>query len=532
MKKVQVTQNPRSTKPKKARSQKARSPNGQGERWSFSLGETEWGPFKTKGAKIDSRSLKTARSMGMVGLGNKAINIQRKMPRLSSSINENGNVVDFLAGTDFLAAVSSSSEGTLAGDILYKQEISPSLFLETRLRQFADLYQRYRFRKIHFLYEPVANATQSGQVLGFADFDVDNQLSLNTPENLSIAAAHQGEAITQIWEPMLFDMGQVFSFTDLYTEAGASDGSDARLSVQGVFYLIAASVIQSGIPLGNIYVDYEIEFSIPFLSAQVSSSRQSHGFIAATADADTGQPLVTSNYSVRSQRGPITSVASGESGKTLGWAGCRPGDVLWVVGSMNAVDADNGSTDSIALTVTANNATAGIVNARQIFVNAAVTWAFSFTLTVAETVGTAFVTADIGNNGSGSFAGAELNFGWVSDPAPTTSRGIRRQAQERDHARLKKMEDTIAQLLNRLQVASDSLPPTKERSVVSQGFARASLEFNPRVTRDAPVSQSSRTLSFGTSDQVRAGGAFLSHGVLHSTHEGPSSTGPLDRYQQ
>jgi len=232
-------------------------------RWGFKLAPTEWGPFRTKGLEFTSRSTDPT----MVGLGSRAIDIQREMPRLATSVSENGNVVDVLTGTDLLGTVSLPDAAT-AGDILFKQEISPSKFASTRLAQFADLYQRYRFRRIEFVYEPVANATQSGQLLGYADFDIDNQLVRNDPTNLQIGAAHQGQAITQIWQPMVFDMGQVFTFTDLYTEQGQGDGSDPRLSVQGIFYLLAASAIPANQALGNIYVRYEIEFSIPFLSAK------------------------------------------------------------------------------------------------------------------------------------------------------------------------------------------------------------------------------------------------------------------------
>lgn len=524
MKKTQVTpQKPR----KQARSQKARSPKGQGERWSFSLGETEWGPFKTKGAKIDSRSLKTARSAGMVGLGSRAIDIQRKMPRLSSTLNENGNVVDILDGTDFLAAVNSAAVDTSqAGDILYKQEISPSKFLETRLKQFADLYQRYRFRKIHFLYEPIANATQSGQVLGFADFDVDNQLTLNSPENLSIAAAHQGEAITQIWEPMLFDMGQVFSFTDLYTEAGASNESDPRLSVQGVFYLIAASVINGGLPLGNIYIDYEIEFSIPFLSAQVSSSRQSHGFFQCTASAaSVDVAYQTGSVTQRSARGPVQFVASNDTSQTLGWGNCRPGDVVWVEVLLNGTFTGTVSASSQTFAVSALNGSVDQVNARQIWGDNGYTLAASFVLTASSSIGTSYLTANFNNLFPGEVA-MTMMVSWVLDPAPVTLRGLRRQAMERDHSRIMQLEDKIATLLSRLEVASSSLPPTKEKSVVPAKGPGGGFEFIPRSTPTPPTSSGGYGSSLRTSEQVLAGGASSTH--AHQS-EGPSR-GPLDRY--
>lgn len=215
------------------------------------------------GVSLKNSDNRKARGLdaGMVGLGTRAVDIQRPMPRLMSTMVD-GVQYDRIVGTDFLTTLSSDASGNVPGDLLLSALISPTQFAQTRLYQFSQLYQRYRFRRIQFVYEPIANATQSGQIIGYADFDPDNDLLGNSINNIAIAAAHQGEAISQIWQPKVFDMEQAGSFTDLYTNPSAGD---SRLAFQGVFYIIAASVIAEGLPLGNIYVDYVADFSIPYL---------------------------------------------------------------------------------------------------------------------------------------------------------------------------------------------------------------------------------------------------------------------------
>jgi len=199
-------------------------------------------------------------------LGTRAVDVQTVMPRMVSR-SRNGENVEVLCGTEYLTAVTASGgSGNVAGDLLSVLAINPSAFTKTRIAQFAPLYQRYRFSKLRFIYEPIANATQSGQIIGFGDYDYDNQLATNSPDNVRQAAAHINEAISQIWEPRAFDFGILDDFTTLFTNL---NGGENRLIYQGVFYLIAASTLGPDLPLGNIYIEYECEFSIQQL--QVNS---------------------------------------------------------------------------------------------------------------------------------------------------------------------------------------------------------------------------------------------------------------------
>jgi len=170
--------------------------------------------------------------------------------------------MDVLAGTEFLSSIESVAPGQEAGDILATLAVNPRSFDNTRLYQFSLLYQRYRFRKLQFFYKPIANATESGQLIGFGDYDPDNILSGNSPSNLSVAAAHLGQRTGKIWETINFPFGIVDDYTTLFIEG---QGADPRLSVQGIYYLIAASSLATG-ALGNLYIAYEIELYIPLVS--------------------------------------------------------------------------------------------------------------------------------------------------------------------------------------------------------------------------------------------------------------------------
>jgi len=229
--------------------------------WSFGWEKgklpTPWGLIEPGNIKISGRD------QSMVGLAERTDDIQVVLPRVRTESGGPFGTMDVIGGTEFLLSVNNPSSGSNPGDILSTILINPSLFTQTRLYQFALLYQRYRFRHLNFWFKPIANATQSGQLIGFADYDPDNILTGNGAENISIAAAHLGQMTGKIWETTQFPFGIVDDYTSLFVDA---DASELRLAIQGVFYLLAASEISSDISaLGNIYVDYQVEFYIPLL---------------------------------------------------------------------------------------------------------------------------------------------------------------------------------------------------------------------------------------------------------------------------
>lgn len=247
-------------------------------RWFFGVDKFQAGPVEFSGLGVGSgersRGMpycsenmvnRSRSSNSMVGLGTRAVDVQSVMPWMSREMRGD-TAIQVLRGTEFLQAVTTpSTPSTDVGALLAVIAINPTAFLKTRIAQFAPLFQRYRFRKLNFIYEPIANATQSGQIIGFGDYDFDNQITTNSEDNVRQAAAHINQSISQIWEPRSFPFGVLDDFTTLFTNL---NGGENRLIYQGVFYLIAASFLGPDFGIGNIYIEYECEFSIQQLAVE------------------------------------------------------------------------------------------------------------------------------------------------------------------------------------------------------------------------------------------------------------------------
>lgn len=233
-------------------------------KWEFGLelGKTSFGGFETAGGTLGISS----RDVKMAGVATRQMQLQTRMPTLSTRAGGVFGQTDVLIGTDFLQSVNTDSLGALDGDILVRALINPNAFARTRLSQFAPLYQRYRFRKLSFIWATTSSAFTNGGLIGFGDYDVDNLLTTDTPDNLNVAFAHMGQRVTQAWTVQEFPFGIVDKFTTLFTALG---NEEARLIYQGVFYFIAEGTFLPNIELGKLYIDYEIEFNIPQLALDV-----------------------------------------------------------------------------------------------------------------------------------------------------------------------------------------------------------------------------------------------------------------------
>jgi hypothetical protein len=182
-----------------------------------------------------------------------------------------------MRGSDFLTAITIGGTAAAAGDVLYTSVVNPSALGVGRLNTLARLYERYKFHSLKFRYAPVANAQVTGQLIGYVDYDtMDDPSGTTGAQNLQRAGAAYGEKPVQVWQgsvdPVFWEIKDDKLMTDLYCE---SDGTDPRLTNQGRFVLLAASAIASGVPCGNIYLDYDIEFVVPQLD---NSTQNGYGF--------------------------------------------------------------------------------------------------------------------------------------------------------------------------------------------------------------------------------------------------------------
>jgi len=330
-------------------------------KWFFGLKDVSAGPVKIGSLGAGSGDERSIRSRGnTVGVAPRSVNVQRRMPTLSSGQGGPYGSMDILRGTEFLASINTPlSPPTNKGDLLKTILINPTSFVDTRLKQFAPLYQRYRFKRLTFIYEPTAPATAAGQLIGYGDYDVDNLLTVDDPSNINQAAAHAGQAICQVWELQSFPFGIRDDYTTLFTSlTGAAEN---RLVYQGVYYLLAATDLPPSLACGNIYVDYEVEFYIPQLGSSAIATSWSY---EATGEASTNKnnPMgahvtpapvigvnnlaVTYSTSISDSIFAIPQIPSGPYVVVYSATGSTGGagtGISWVTGITGAVKEEEGS---------------------------------------------------------------------------------------------------------------------------------------------------------------------------------------------
>lgn len=198
---------------------------------------------------------------GIMGVNSAVRSTLKPNFKMFESKGAKGEYCTILQGTDAIRPITIGTD-KVVGTILFSVPISPVLLPKTRIAQLAPLWERFRFKKLEFIYTPIASSFNSGQILGFYDPDATAEWQ-NAEENFTRAASFAVNSPNQI------SQGQVWSiadpkFTNMFTN---QTGIDPRLQQQGQFLIMAnSSLVAASTPsLGNLYVRYEVELYSPQL---------------------------------------------------------------------------------------------------------------------------------------------------------------------------------------------------------------------------------------------------------------------------
>lgn len=184
------------------------------------------------------------------------------------------------SGSDFIGALNilgSTDYATVANRILSSVNVEPSAFPGTRLSILGGLYERYRFRKFNLRYVPAVPNTLACQILWY--FDTDPR---DDPTSISSAAALIRQAIAhtggQQWNfnhaktnPLPQRIDDQWYYTDENT------GDQVRFTRQAVGRMIQVTQLldfngvapAGNIEAGSLYIDWECEFQLPQIDADV-----------------------------------------------------------------------------------------------------------------------------------------------------------------------------------------------------------------------------------------------------------------------
>jgi len=213
-------------------------------------------------------------------------------------------------GTEFIGTVTGSGAAT-AGTMLFTLLVGPNSLGVGRLKVFSTLYEKYRFRKFRLRYVPIANATVSGQVMGYFDQDPTDVAPATTPlVAFQRGVAHYGAKTSNVWESRDFELMDDEPKRLLYSEGnlGNTTVADVRMLYQARFTLLAASAL-TAVPLGNLYLDYIIDFVDPQIDERPVAG--SAVMIQSGGSASQSNPLGTATtYAVGSSLTPISVVGS------------------------------------------------------------------------------------------------------------------------------------------------------------------------------------------------------------------------------
>jgi hypothetical protein len=187
---------------------------------------------------------------------------------------ERGMILHGSELVDTITIISGGTAGTLQANFPGTQlantgavggwKINPLTWGTTRLKQFAQLFQKYRFRKLQFIFEASQNDFTGGSMGHYVDYDPNSAYtSLNgTLEGLQAASAHAN------WAEMKVKQDGTCTFIPKDPEAAfwIANTGDVRTYQQGAYFLFLQDPWSTGgsatLPqtIGRLYIRYSCEF--------------------------------------------------------------------------------------------------------------------------------------------------------------------------------------------------------------------------------------------------------------------------------
>lgn len=161
--------------------------------------------------------------------------------------------------------------------VLYAIPVNPGIYsLCPWLSTFATRFEKYRFISLKFRYETESPTTQPGSVMLSTDYDSLDNAPGTKVEFMSMKSAVR----TAAWNPIVWsadqdDLCQQNEYYCRYDEV--PEGGDKRLYDTGIFYLGVSNTGEST-NLGELYIEYTVEFYVPQLPEYLSLTDDSFVF--------------------------------------------------------------------------------------------------------------------------------------------------------------------------------------------------------------------------------------------------------------
>lgn len=170
-------------------------------------------------------------------------------------------------GTEYVTNITTPATAPGRGEVLYAIPISPQTIPDTRLQKAAEMYTRYRFRRVRFYYSGTAPTTTPGSLMMFCDYDPSQNPSAAPGDGALRYAFTHNAAEQSVWQKGMCEVTD-----DVYAEMLYCDpDEELRWSVQGCFWLLSSGGLPAATELGKLVMEYEVDFAVPDWRGDVTS---------------------------------------------------------------------------------------------------------------------------------------------------------------------------------------------------------------------------------------------------------------------
>jgi len=216
----------------------------------------------------------------------KSISVRSGRPRITTRSAE----CTVVTHREYISDLSALNASFIASRI----SINPGLNATFPwLSSIAERFESYIFRRLHFVYQPIAPTSTPGSIMMAIDFDAADP----TPSNKISLMAYSGAVRSSPWEETRF----IATSADLkkfgvqrYVRTGVvPTGTDIKTYDVGAFYIASQATPPAATTLGELYVEYDIELYTPQLTNSITATRESQRG-AITFAPVTVEPVLTS----------------------------------------------------------------------------------------------------------------------------------------------------------------------------------------------------------------------------------------------
>jgi len=191
-------------------------------------------------------------------------------------------------GQDWLGRIAASAS-EVPGFVYLEIYINPLEIAGTRLSLFAQLYDKFLFGLLKFHFVPAGSTQTRGTIIMAYDRDISDTTPPLGDNGVRQFISMMDAVSTPIWAPATAVCPLSHPAGDgLWTNPVA--GGDDRLSYQGQLYVacMEPSSLTAGQSLGDIFMEYDVEFYDPQLDATSPAAinyTTGYGGAGATTDA-------------------------------------------------------------------------------------------------------------------------------------------------------------------------------------------------------------------------------------------------------